>query len=82
MQDIRFRISPPVKLLHKDIRNLSVKKDKLEPVDVLHAGFPCQRLPQAGASKGFDDERGKNHFYEIIRIVNEFKATKTKNSSS
>jgi DNA (cytosine-5)-methyltransferase 1 len=59
------------RLIEKDVRKLSVAKDKLEPVDVLHAGFPCQSFSQAGTRVGFDDERGKL-FFEIIRIAKEF----------
>ena len=62
---------PGTRLIEKDVRKLSVKKDKLLPVDVLHAGFPCQSFSQAGARSGFDDDRGKL-FFEIIRIVKEF----------
>ena len=42
-----------------DIKNLGVMKNKLEPVDVLHAGFPCQSFSIAGNRKGFDDPRGR-----------------------
>jgi len=66
---------PKNRLINKDVRKLSVKKDKLEPVDVLHAGFPCQSFSQAGRRTGFDDDRGKL-FFEIIRIVQEFKQDK------
>ncbi|QBZ82368.1 Modification methylase HpaII [Hydrogenovibrio crunogenus] len=58
-----------------DIRNVKVINDDLEPVDVLHAGFPCQSFSIAGNRNGFNDERGKL-FFEIIRIVNEFKDKK------
>jgi len=61
-----------VSVLTKDIREVHVSSDDLEPVDILHAGFPCQSFSQAGAKQGFADERGKL-FYEIIRIINEFK---------
>lgn len=63
------------RLIEKDVRHLSVLKDKLEPVDVLHAGFPCQSFSQAGGRAGFADDRGKL-FFEIIRIVKEFKKDK------
>lgn len=53
------------------IKNVGVESHQLEPVDVLHAGFPCQSFSMAGERKGFDDDRGKL-FYEIIRIVREF----------
>jgi DNA (cytosine-5)-methyltransferase 1 len=62
---------PATRLIEKDVRRLSVARDRLEPVDVLHAGFPCQSFSQAGARSGFNDERGKL-FFEIIRIVKEF----------
>lgn len=53
------------------ILDVTVAGSKLEPVDVLHAGFPCQSFSAAGERKGFDDPRGKL-FYEIIRLLNEF----------
>ena len=62
---------PANRLIEKAVRKLSVKKDKLEPVDVLHAGFPCQSFSQAGTRGGFDDERGKL-FFEIMRLVKAF----------
>ena len=64
---------------HKDepasITDVMVRKDDLEPVDILHAGFPCQSFSMAGDRKGFDDPRGRL-FYEVIRIVSEFKDRK------
>ena len=57
------------------ILNVKVHKDDLCPVDILHAGFPCQSFSQAGGRKGFEDPRGQL-FYEVIRIVNEFKDKK------
>ncbi|MFQ6757490.1 MAG: DNA (cytosine-5-)-methyltransferase [Deltaproteobacteria bacterium] len=57
------------------VKDLTIKKDDLEPVDILHAGFPCQSFSQAGDRKGFDDPRGQL-FYEVIRIVKEFKDRK------
>jgi len=66
---------PTNRLIEKDVRTLSVIKDKLEPVDVLHAGFPCQSFSQAGSRAGFDDERGKL-FFEVIRLIKEFKTKK------
>ena len=57
------------------IKDISVSKFDLEPVDILHAGFPCQSFSIAGDRKGFDDPRGQL-FYEIIRLVKEFKDKK------
>ena len=59
----------------EDIRKINVSKHNLEPVDILHAGFPCQSFSMAGARKGFNDPRGKL-FFEIIRLINEFKDKK------
>ncbi len=57
------------------IEKISVINHDLDPVDILHAGFPCQSFSQAGERKGFSDHRGKL-FYEIIRIIGEFKDRK------
>ena len=64
-----------VRLIHKSISEVRVDADSLEPVDVLHAGFPCQSFSQAGERKGFDDPRGQL-FFEIIRLIEEFKDRK------
>lgn len=66
-----------VRFLTEDVRHVSVRKHDLEPVDVLHAGFPCQSFSQAGERTGFDDPRGLL-FFEIIRLVTEFKDKKPK----
>lgn len=65
-----------VRIIHEEdelasIKNVYVAKHDLEPVDILHAGFPCQSFSQAGERKGFEDPRGRL-FYEVIRIINEF----------
>jgi len=65
------------RVLLSDIRDISVLKHKLEPVDVLHAGFPCQSFSMAGKRAGFEDERGKL-FFEIIRLIKEFGSEKPK----
>src|SRR3990172_8355013 len=64
-----------VRLIEQDIRTVRIVGANLEPVDVIHAGFPCQSFSQAGERKGFDDPRGKL-FYEVIRIVKEFQDRK------
>lgn len=68
---------PDVRLLTKSVVDVSVSGDALEPVDVLHAGFPCQSFSQAGERRGFEDPRGKL-FYEIIRLIEEFGTNKPK----
>lgn len=55
----------------KSITEVSVVGDVLHPVDLLHAGFPCQSFSIAGDRKGFEDPRGRL-FYEIIRLAKEF----------
>ena len=62
---------PDVRLIEKDIQSLSVFGDRLETVDLLAAGFPCQSFSQAGSRRGFDDPRGKL-FFEIPRLLSEF----------
>lgn len=65
------------RLVSKDVRDLTVRGDKLEPVDILTAGFPCQSFSQAGDRKGFEDPRGVL-FFEILRLVQEFGKNKPK----
>ena len=62
---------PSIRLIQRDIRSLRRVDDKLPPVDVLHAGFPCQSFSQAGERRGFDDPRGLL-FFEIIRLLKEY----------
>lgn len=66
---------PGTRMVNEDIQKVSVSNYDLEPVEVLHAGFPCQSFSQAGGRQGFNDPRGKL-FYEIIRIISEFKDRK------
>lgn len=54
-----------------NIKDVTVSGFDLEPVDVLHAGFPCQSFSQAGERRGFADPRGQL-FFEIIRLLKEF----------
>lgn len=68
---------PKTRLIQKDVRTVTVRRDKLEPVDVLHAGFPCQSFSQAGERQGFNDPRGKL-FFEIMRLISEFGPRKPK----
>ena len=62
---------PNVSLIERGVEAVSVLADKLDAVDVLHAGFPCQSFSQAGERRGFDDPRGQL-FFEIMRLIREF----------
>ena len=68
---------PNIRCIEKDISELSVHGDGLEPVDILTAGFPCQPFSVAGDKLGFKDERGLL-FLHIIRIIREFGRHKPK----
>ncbi|MFB5762928.1 DNA cytosine methyltransferase [Paenibacillus medicaginis] len=68
---------PETRMIEKSVEDLSVQADKLEPVDVLTAGFPCQSFSLAGNKLGFKDPRGKL-FFEIIRLLKEFGEQKPK----
>lgn len=52
-----------------------IKAKDLEPVDVLHGGFPCQSFSQAGNRSGFKDPRGML-FFDIIRLLHEWGSDK------
>ena len=68
---------PTTRIIDDDIKNISVKKNSLQSVDVLHGGFPCQSFSSAGNRLGFNDERGML-FFEIIRLIEEFETQKPK----
>jgi DNA (cytosine-5)-methyltransferase 1 len=73
-----FRLNfPNVRYIEKPVEELSVHGDRLQPVDVLTAGFPCQAFSIAGEKKGFDDPRGLL-FLHIVRIIREFGKNKPK----
>jgi DNA (cytosine-5)-methyltransferase 1 len=68
---------PDVRCIEKDVLDLSVHCDNLEPVEILTAGFPCQPFSVAGEKLRFQDERGLL-FLHIIRIIREFGRNKPK----
>jgi len=73
-----FRLNfPGIRYIQKDVQDLSVAGDKLVPIDVLTAGFPCQPFSVAGEKLGFQDERGLL-FLHITRIIREFGKRKPK----
>ncbi len=68
---------PHVEAICDDIKRLNEVEYPLPPVDVLHAGFPCQSFSQAGNRLGFKDERGQL-FFEIIKLIKRMGANKPK----
>ncbi len=66
---------PGVRVIEKDICNLSVAGDNLAEVDVLAGGFPCQSFSQAGERRGFEDSRGEV-FFQIMRLLREMEVKK------
>ncbi|SJZ33479.1 DNA (cytosine-5)-methyltransferase 1 [Eubacterium coprostanoligenes] len=57
---------PETEIIHDDVRN--IKFDKLNSVDLIAAGFPCQSFSIMGYQRGFHDSRG-NLFFEITRAI-------------
>lgn len=47
---------------------MDIDPSKLNKIDVLTAGFPCQPFSIAGHRQGFDDKRG-NHFFKILDFI-------------
>ncbi len=60
---------PETQLVEIDIRLLDT--NRVNKVDVITAGFPCQPFSVCGKKQGFSDQRG-NLFFEIMRFVDCF----------
>lgn len=50
-----------------------VHGDKVQPVDVITFGSPCQDLSVAGKRAGIHDGQRSNLFFEAIRIIKEMR---------
>ena len=51
-----------------------VHGDKVQPVDVITFGSPCQDLSVAGKRAGIHEGQRSNLFFEAIRIIKEMRA--------
>lgn len=61
-----FNLSPII-----DVKNINI--ESVPSFDVLTAGFPCQPFSNAGSKAGFEDKDRGSLFFEVERIVKEFK---------
>lgn len=54
---------------------IDIRGDKIQPVDVITFGSPCQDLSVAGKRAGIHDGQRSNLFFEAIRIIREMRAS-------
>lgn len=50
-----------------------IRGDKIEPVDIVTFGSPCQDLSVAGAQKGIHEGARSSLFFEAVRIIKEMR---------
>ena len=67
--NITYRLNFPETFLdNRDIHIVEPEDIKVDNLDVIVGGFPCQAFSIAGYRKGFKDERG-DLFFELLRII-------------
>ena len=67
--NITYRLNFPKTFLdNRDIHIVEPEDIKVDNLDVIVGGFPCQAFSIAGYRKGFKDERG-DLFFELLRII-------------
>ena len=61
----------PGVLIFNDVRILK-RSDIDVPIDIIHGGFPCQDLSQAGKQVGLTGARS-GLWFEMLRVISEFR---------
>lgn len=56
---------------HGDIREMD--GGKIEPVDIIVGGSPCQDLSIAGQRKGLEEGARSNLFFDMVRVIKEMR---------
>ncbi len=59
----------PKAVLYSDIREVK----KVDPVDILLGGFPCQDISVAGLQKGVVNGEKSNLWFEMLRIIGDIR---------
>jgi DNA (cytosine-5)-methyltransferase 1 len=65
--------------IFEDVRQLTAEviRDRTgmgtsQSIDIIHGGFPCQDLSQAGKQRGLEGERS-GLWFEMLRVISEFR---------
>lgn len=65
----------PAAKIYNDVKN--IRADKVEAVDILCGGFPCQDISLPGKGEGLDGEKS-GLWWEMLRIISELSAGRKK----